>query len=1170
MDKLIKPFVADKFPDFVTADHPKFKLFLEAYYEWLEQQNTGTATSVLNLFQELPNPAGLISNAESIGDIDETLDSFLDYFRKEVMSITITDKNVDRKMLIKKIRDLYLAKGTPKSFKLLFRMLYDEDVALYERKDNILRSSDGSYLAFPIAMFRVVKVGNSLSSMDFNLATIVGSGVDGILITGFEMLKDKTNRPVIITKLAEEYPIQYGERYIISNAADSSIFIEVEALPLLDKVWVEDSGALCSPGDELIFKSNIFNQSFPGIVSTVKTGSVDGLFIRDRGFGYKVKDVIKFDTDNDEEGVGGRITVTGTDKIGRITHLDGFPLRSGVNRNGYSTSVLVDATIPVTDGGFWKKLPQVHYDLKPSSNGAPWNEATGGYGLSVQPISNTIGSIGEIFFSMKPFFDSELDVTINPPTQVVVQNIDGLEEGNTVVFQTFEFNPGSEDDSEILTVTYKLKKTIFKDFPTQIKLPIDFDSELFFWKTFNYVNDSQLGIVKNDSTEAFKAEYRAAVDSESTLRIDSFTIDVDSEIIIDGGSQFEYQASQQITGESGFIFDLATATTNPDLIVGCFPHGANTQTTKCAAGDYYDYNIITDTTIEITYGGNRLINGLEDYHFDLITKLNLQKDVATTIEYSRHANTDLVVEDSGRWVNTKYRGVIRNIRDDENVITLQAATGYTYATDDSDITALNDAEKYRIIRLSKTTGATGDSESISLPLTNIVAQVVTPQLNYSLSGMAYTSRSFASERGFLSSASMNLQDNYYYSTFTYVVSTKIPIDIWKEKVKTLLHPAGTLMLSNLNVEQQVNVSAEISAKSVEKVNTRSTKFSFDTSLEHYDPNYSTPGLFADNATYSTNAFELVTSTEPLGRNIRPTSYFENTQKAFNYENGDSWWDYEPLGVVADWTTQDSDGSGYIRGFSKRYQRTTAFGNEDAPLGGRFLNFHQPNISGIKFINMLPQSYHKLDSEDWLALPQDVRDGFVRFDGNQTDSEVYKTFDYDNLRNLGRLDENGNGRLFKITRIERKKELLYKYEKDFSRCLSDPDNFVFEVDNLTFTGFDALERKWNYASSFNRKWHPEGWQVVGYTSKLQNRSSQIRKRNWYNRELWPKDYTIPIDNNVKSFVPESVNFSPDSDNWWIYNDTYVRKINTYNTISPSEQIEEPKFDVKELMKARRGS
>ena len=59
----ISSIVASQLPEFIRNDYPTFVAFLEAYYEYLE-------TTQADLF--------------TIRDLDKTLDSFIEFFQKEI------------------------------------------------------------------------------------------------------------------------------------------------------------------------------------------------------------------------------------------------------------------------------------------------------------------------------------------------------------------------------------------------------------------------------------------------------------------------------------------------------------------------------------------------------------------------------------------------------------------------------------------------------------------------------------------------------------------------------------------------------------------------------------------------------------------------------------------------------------------------------------------------------------------------------------------------------------------------------------------------------------------------------------------------------------------------------------------------------------------------------
>jgi hypothetical protein len=107
----ISTVISEQFPEFVREDHGTFVSFLEAYYEFLSQTED--------------------RSLESLKDIDETLNSFVQYISDEVMSQIPQTILADRRLVAKRIKDLYLSKGNEKSFSLLFRLLYNESVDVY-------------------------------------------------------------------------------------------------------------------------------------------------------------------------------------------------------------------------------------------------------------------------------------------------------------------------------------------------------------------------------------------------------------------------------------------------------------------------------------------------------------------------------------------------------------------------------------------------------------------------------------------------------------------------------------------------------------------------------------------------------------------------------------------------------------------------------------------------------------------------------------------------------------------------------------------------------------------------------------------------------------------------------------------------------------------------------
>ena len=124
-------FIANQLPEFVRDDHPRFVTFLKSYYRWLEENN---------------NVVHKIKRIKKYQDIDETNEEFAEHLYKEFFAYVPRNILADKRMLLKHIRQFYRAKGTEKSFKLFFRILFNSNVEFYYPRTDVLRVSDGKWI----------------------------------------------------------------------------------------------------------------------------------------------------------------------------------------------------------------------------------------------------------------------------------------------------------------------------------------------------------------------------------------------------------------------------------------------------------------------------------------------------------------------------------------------------------------------------------------------------------------------------------------------------------------------------------------------------------------------------------------------------------------------------------------------------------------------------------------------------------------------------------------------------------------------------------------------------------------------------------------------------------------------------------------------------------------
>ena len=121
----LSSLVAGQLPEFIREDHQTFVAFLEAYYEYLDTV--------------------LTTDYKNVRDIDYTLDSFIKYFKHELL-VNMPSVQVDERFLIRHIKELYSSKGTPASFKLLFRILFNKEVVVDYPYSSVLIPSDGKWV----------------------------------------------------------------------------------------------------------------------------------------------------------------------------------------------------------------------------------------------------------------------------------------------------------------------------------------------------------------------------------------------------------------------------------------------------------------------------------------------------------------------------------------------------------------------------------------------------------------------------------------------------------------------------------------------------------------------------------------------------------------------------------------------------------------------------------------------------------------------------------------------------------------------------------------------------------------------------------------------------------------------------------------------------------------
>lgn len=233
----LRNFIRNQFPTFVKEDHGNFIAFMESFYEWLD-----------NDVDNIRN----VSQLENLFDIDETLDLFIEDFKKTYLASfpinlvlnPTTGERLSAKKLLKNIKDFYKAKGIPASYSFIFRLLYNSEIEIYYPKEFIFRLSDGRwqkekklFLNIPNP-FDVKNLKNVLicqREQDFNFDSQITARARVVSSTSYNIENFRVNE-----LLLEDV---YGEFEVGKKVYDTTTNqIYGEPYSILSKISLDDGG----------------------------------------------------------------------------------------------------------------------------------------------------------------------------------------------------------------------------------------------------------------------------------------------------------------------------------------------------------------------------------------------------------------------------------------------------------------------------------------------------------------------------------------------------------------------------------------------------------------------------------------------------------------------------------------------------------------------------------------------------------------------------------------------------------------------------------------------------------------------------------------------------------------------------------------------------------------
>ena len=271
--------IVDQVPDFINRDHQSFRAFIEAYYEWMEQDQ---------------NAFGVIDSFMDNADIDQSIGLFFGDFRamylRNFPSQLATDSAgnvVSEANFLKNVRNFYGAKGTEKAYRFLFRLIYNVYSEVKYPSKDILRCSSSDWIE-KISL----KTTNVGGTANFNMA--------GSQIYQLDENTNEVGASAIVTDV-----IQYQQNYYLINeifiknifgsfVPNRRVYVDVGGILLSEMVYpVVSDIVITNPGnryalsDRIVISSNENGVCLSLAINLLDSnGRIKGIDILDSGIGY--------------------------------------------------------------------------------------------------------------------------------------------------------------------------------------------------------------------------------------------------------------------------------------------------------------------------------------------------------------------------------------------------------------------------------------------------------------------------------------------------------------------------------------------------------------------------------------------------------------------------------------------------------------------------------------------------------------------------------------------------------------------------------------------------------------------------------------------------------------------------------------------------------------------
>ena len=305
--------IRSQVPEFVLEQYPAFIDFLEEYYKWFDE---------------------IYSSGEysDLVDIDDTLEAFLKYFRKQLDLHGVTLNQADRKFL-KNIKELYNAKGSSLGAEIFFKTAYNKNSRVYEPWQDTFKTSNAAWIQ-DVSIIVTITSGDA-STLEGNTITITDSNN----YTYITYVRKVSQRSGSVYELFIDRFTPSGTLISFINF-DSSVTGTINQVP--SNIKISSAGSGFRPGDVFQLRdgaTGIGSGSKFVVTEVTPSGGITKIAIVDFGFGYETDFTVGWNPPSLQTNLLASTGMTGTAEDGNnswVTNNDLFGYINNINDPTYA------------------------------------------------------------------------------------------------------------------------------------------------------------------------------------------------------------------------------------------------------------------------------------------------------------------------------------------------------------------------------------------------------------------------------------------------------------------------------------------------------------------------------------------------------------------------------------------------------------------------------------------------------------------------------------------------------------------------------------------------------------------------------------------------------------------------------------------------------------------